>query len=225
MFDAMNKQLTDIGVIPVIIINDAKDAHELGLALSQAGMKCAEVTFRTEAAAETIRIMSQDFPDLLVGAGTVMSREQVDAAIEAGAKFIDCPIMDTEVVDYCIDKGIPVYPGCATASEAAQGYKRGLRILKFFPAEEIGGVTAIEAISAVFKDLKFFPMGGIDKDNMRRYLASQYVAAVGGSWMVKSSFIELGKFDKIVKLAREAVYSAADARRVHQALKESGDAR
>ena len=221
MFESMNKQLTDIGVIPVIIIKDAKDAHELGRALSDAGMKCAEVTFRTDAAEETIRIMSQEFPELLVGAGTVMSVEQVDAAVSAGAKFIDCPVMDTEVVDYCISRNIPVYPGCATASEAVQGYKRGLRILKFFPAEEIGGVAAIEAISAVFKELKFFPMGGIDKDNMRKYLASSNVAAVGGSWMVKSSFIELGKFDKIEKLAREAVYSAADARRVNQALRKS----
>lgn len=220
MFESMNKQLTDIGVIPVIIINDAKDALALGRALSAAGMKCAEVTFRTDAAAETIRVISQNYPDLLVGAGTVMSKEQVDAAVAAGAKFIDCPIMDTEVVDYCISKNIPVYPGCATASEAAQGYKRGLRILKFFPAEEIGGVTAIEAISAVFKDLKFFPMGGIDKDSMRKYLACSRVAAVGGSWMVKSSFIELGKFDKIEKLAREAVYSAADVRRVTNELRE-----
>lgn len=220
MFDSMNKQLTDIGVIPVIIINDAKDALELGRALSSAGMKCAEVTFRTDAAAETIRVITQNYPDLLVGAGTVMSKEQVDSAIAAGAKFIDCPIMDTEVVDYCISKNVPVYPGCATASEAAQGYKRGLRILKFFPAEEMGGVSAIEAISAVFKDLKFFPMGGIDKDSMRKYLACERVAAVGGSWMVKSSFIELGKFDKIEKLAREAVYSAADARRVTNELRE-----
>ena len=225
MFEAMNKQLTDIGVIPVIIIKDAKDALKLGESLSEDGMKCAEVTFRTDAAEETIRVMSENFPDLLVGAGTVMSVEQVDTAVAAGAKFIDCPIMDTEVVDYCISKNIPVYPGCATPSEAAQGYKRGLKILKFFPAEETGGVTAIEAISAVFKDLKFFPMGGIDKENMRKYLASSHVAAVGGSWMVKSSFIELGKFDKIVKLAREAVYSAADARRVHQALKETGATR
>ncbi len=218
MFESMNKQLTDIGVIPVIVINDAKDALELGRALSEAGMKCAEVTFRTDAAVETIRIMSQNYPELLVGAGTIFSKEQVDEAVAAGAKFIDCPIMDTEVVDYCISRDIPVYPGCATPSEAAAGYRRGLKILKFFPAEQIGGIDAIEAISAVFKDLKFFPMGGIDKDNMRKYLASPLVAAVGGSWMVKSSFIELGKFDKITKLAREAVYSAADVRRMRREL-------
>ena len=218
MFESMNKQLTDIGVIPVIVINDAKDALELGRALYEAGMKCAEVTFRTDAAEETIRVMSQNYPELLVGAGTVFSKGQVDTAVNAGAKFIDCPIMDTEVVDYCISRDIPVYPGCATPSEAAKGYRRGLKILKFFPAEQIGGIEAIEAISAVFKDLKFFPMGGIDKDNMRKYLASPLVAAVGGSWMVKSSFIELGKFDKISKLAREAVYSAADVRRIQREL-------
>lgn len=220
MFESMNKQLTDIGVIPVIVIKDAKDALELGKALSDAGMKCAEITFRTDAAEETIRVIAKNFPDLIVGAGTVFSKEQVDAAVNAGARFIDCPIMDPDVVDYCISKNIPVYPGCATPSEAAQGVKRGLKILKFFPAEQNGGLAAIEAMSAVFKDLKFFPMGGIDKDNMRRYLASPLVAAVGGSWMVKSSFIELGKFDKITKLAREAVYSAADVREMHKVLTE-----
>ena len=215
MFESMNEQLTNIGVIPVIVIKDAKDAYELGKALSAAGMKCAEVTFRTDAAEETIRTMSENFPELLVGAGTVFTKEQVDTAVNAGAKFIDSPIMDTELVDYCIGKNIPVYPGVATPSEAAAGVKRGLKILKFFPAEQNGGLAAIEAMSAVFKDLKFFPMGGIDKDSMRKYIASPLVAAVGGSWMVKSSFIELGKFDKITKMAKEAVYSAADARRVH----------
>lgn len=218
MFESMNEQLTAIGVIPVIVIKDAKDALELGQALSDAGMKCAEVTFRTDAAEETIRIITEHFPELLVGAGTVLTKEQVDAAVNAGARFIDSPIMDEEVVDYCISKNIPVYPGVATPTEAALGLKKGLKILKFFPAEANGGLPAIEAMSAVFKDLKFFPMGGIDKDSMRTYIASPLVAAVGGSWMVKSSFIELGKFDKIRKLAKEAVYSAADARKLHKRL-------
>lgn len=220
MFESMDKQLTDIGVIPVIVINDAKDALALGQALSDAGMKCAEVTYRTDAAEETIRIMTDHFPELLVGAGTIFTKEQVDSAVGAGAKFIDCPIMDTDVVDYCIGKKIPVYPGIATPSEAAQGVKRGLKILKFFPAEQNGGLAALEAMSAVFKGLRFFPMGGINKDNMRKYISSPLVAAVGGSWMVKSAFIELGKFDKITKLAKEAVYSAKDARQMHQAMLE-----
>lgn len=212
MFEYMNEQLTEIGVIPVIVIKDAKDAPELGKALSEAGMRCAEVTFRTDAAEETIRTISENFPDILVGAGTVFTKEQVDIAVAAGAKFIDSPIMDTELVDYCIGKNIPIYPGVATPSEAAAGIKRGLKILKFFPAEQIGGLKAIEAMSAVFKGLRFFPMGGVDKENMREYLKSPLVAAVGGSWMVKSSLIEAGKFDKIGKMAREAVYSAADVR-------------
>ena len=147
-----------------------------------------------------------------MGAGTVFTKEQVDIAVNAGAKFIDSPIMDTELVDYCISRNIPVYPGVATPSEAAAGIKRGLQILKFFPAEQIGGLKAIEAMSAVFKGLRFFPMGGVNKESMREYLKSPLVAAVGGSWMVKSSLIEAGKFDKIQKMAREAVYSAADVR-------------
>ena len=208
----MNEQLTEIGVIPVIVIRNASDAMDLGQALSEAGMRCAEVTFRTDAAEETIRIFSENFPDIIVGAGTVFTKEQVDIAVNAGAKFIDSPIMDTELVDYCISRNIPVYPGVATPSEAAAGIKRGLQILKFFPAEQIGGLKAIEAMSAVFKGLRFFPMGGVNKESMREYLKSPLVAAVGGSWMVKSALIEAGKFDKIQKMAREAVYSAADVR-------------
>ena len=212
MFEYMNEQLTEIGVIPVIVIRNASDAMDLGQALSEAGMRCAEVTFRTDAAEETIRIFSENFPDIIVGAGTVFTKEQVDIAVNAGAKFIDSPIMDTELVDYCISRNIPVYPGVATPSEAAAGIKRGLQILKFFPAEQIGGLKAIEAMSAVFKGLRFFPMGGVNKESMREYLKSPLVAAVGGSWMVKSALIEAGKFDKIQKMAREAVYSAADVR-------------
>ncbi len=215
MFEQMSEQLTNIGIIPVIVINDAKDAMDLGKALSSAGMKCAEVTFRTDAAEETIRILSSNFPDLIVGAGTIFTKEQVDLAVAAGAQFIDSPIIDLEVVDYCIEKNIPVYPGVATPSEAAAAVKRGLKIVKFFPTEQIGGIEAIKAISAVFKDLRFFPMGGINKENMRVYLDSPLVAAVGGSWMVKSSLIDSGKFDKIQKLAREAVYSAADVRHMN----------
>ncbi|MDO4962418.1 MAG: bifunctional 4-hydroxy-2-oxoglutarate aldolase/2-dehydro-3-deoxy-phosphogluconate aldolase, partial [Eubacteriales bacterium] len=172
MFEEMNEKLTRVGVIPVIVINDAKDAMELGKSLSEAGMNCAEVTFRTAAAEETIRIIAKNYPDIVVGAGTVFTKEQVDVAVNAGAKFIDCPIMDEEVVDYCIGKNIPVYPGITTPSEAAKGVKRGLKILKFFPAEANGGLAMLEAMSAVFKDLRFFPMGGIDKENMRRYLSS-----------------------------------------------------
>ena len=212
MFELMNEQLTAIGVIPVIVINNASDALPLGKALSAAGMKCAEVTFRTDAAEETIRILSENYPDLIVGAGTVFTTEQVDTAVNAGARFIDSPIIDTELIDYCISKNIPVYPGVATPSEAAAAVKRGLKILKFFPAEQNGGLAAINAMSAVFKDLRFFPMGGIDKYIIRDYLASPLVAAVGGSWMVKASLIDAGKFDKIEKLAREAVYSASDVR-------------
>ena len=212
MFEKMNEEITRIGVIPVIVIEDAKDAVPTAEALERAGLKCAEITFRTAAAEESIRQISENFPDMLVGAGTVLTRENVDKAVAAGAKFIVSPVFDPEIVDYCISKDIPVYPGCATPSEIMQGKKRGLGIVKFFPAADLGGAVTIKAISAALKGIKFMPTGGINKDNMREYLALDCVAAVGGSWMCKSGFISNGEFDRIEKLTREALYSAAKIR-------------
>lgn len=208
MFEKMNEEIASLGVIPVIVIDDAENAVPLAESLLKAGLKCAEVTFRTDAAEESIRKISENFPDILVGAGTVLTIENVNKAVSAGAKFIVSPVFDPEIVDYCISKDIPIYPGCATASEIFQAMKRGLKIVKFFPAEKMGGIGTIKAIAAALKGVKFMPTGGVNRDNMRDYLTSDLVAAIGGSWMCKEGFINNGEFDRIEKLTREAIYAA-----------------
>ncbi len=198
-------ELMAFGVVPVVVINRASDAKPLAEALMNGGLKCAEVTFRTAAAAEAIKIMTDSFPEMLVGAGTVLSTKQVDEAVEAGAKFIVSPGFDPEVVDYCLSKDIPVLPGVATPTEAAQGVKRGLKILKFFPAEQAGGLPMIKAMAAPYTGIRFMPTGGINAKNISDYLSSDKVAACGGSWMVKGDLIDSGDFKKIEELTREAV--------------------
>lgn len=204
----MNKTLQDLcsyGVIPVVVINKTEDAKPLAKALCEGGLKCAEVTFRTDAAQEAIRIMSQEYPDMMVGAGTVLTIDQVDRAVSAGAKFIVSPGFDPEIVDYCIDKDIPVVPGCMTPSEVAQGVKRGLEVLKFFPAQQAGGVAMIKAMAAPYTSVMFMPTGGINADNIEQYLSFKKIAACGGSWMVKADLIDSGNFEKITELTKEAV--------------------
>lgn len=204
----MNKTLQDLcsyGVIPVVVINKTEDAKPLAKALFEGGLKCAEVTFRTDAAQEAIRIMSQEYPDMMVGAGTVLTIDQVDRAVSAGAKFIVSPGFDPEIVDYCIDKDIPVVPGCMTPSEVAQGVKRGLEVLKFFPAQQAGGVAMIKAMAAPYTSVMFMPTGGINADNLEQYLSFKKIAACGGSWMVKADLIDSKDFEKITELTKEAV--------------------
>ncbi len=204
----MNKTLQDLcsyGVIPVVVINKTEDAKPLAKALCEGGLKCAEVTFRTDAAQEAIRIMSQEYPDMMVGAGTVLTIDQVDRAVSAGARFIVSPGFDPEIVDYCIDKDIPVVPGCMTPSEVAQGVKRGLEVLKFFPAQQAGGVAMIKAMAAPYTSVMFMPTGGINADNLEQYLSFKKIAACGGSWMVKADLIDSKDFEKITELTKEAV--------------------
>ena len=204
----MNKILEELGnygVVPVVVLNRAKDAKPLAQALCDGGLKCAEVTFRTEAAEESIRIMSENFPQMLVGAGTVLTTAQVDRAVAAGAKFIVSPGFDPEIVDYCIEKNIPVVPGCITPSEVAQGVKRGLELLKFFPAQQAGGVAMLKAMAAPYTGVKFMPTGGINAGNLEEYLSFAKVVACGGSWMVKADLIDAGDFDKIKELTAQAV--------------------
>ena len=204
----MNKTLQDLcsyGVIPVVVINKTEDAKPLAKALCEGGLKCAEVTFRTDAAQEAIRIMSQEYPDMMVGAGTVLTIDQVDRAVSAGAKFIVSPGFDPEIVDYCIDKDIPVVPGCMTPSEVAQGVKRGLEVLKFFPAQQAGGVAMIKAMAAPYTSVMFMPTGGINADNLEQYLSFKKIAACGGSWIVKADLIDSKDFEKITELTKEAV--------------------
>lgn len=201
-----------IGVVPVVVLEDVKDAIPLAEALVEGGLPCAEVTFRTEAAEESIRLMAEQFPDMLVGAGTVLTKEQVDAAAAAGAKFIVSPGFDPEIVDYCLEKEIPVYPGCVSPSEVAQAVKRGLKVVKFFPAEPAGGLKYIRAIAAPYTMMKFMPTGGINPQNVREYLAYDRIAACGGSWMVKNTMIENNEFDRIEELVKEAVEIVKESR-------------
>ena len=208
----MNKTLEELcsyGVIPVVVLNRTEDAKPLAKALYEGGLKCAEVTFRTDAAQEAIRIMSQEYPDMMVGAGTVLTIDQVNRAVSAGAKFIVSPGFDPEIVDYCIKKDIPVVPGCMTPSEVAQGVKRGLEMLKFFPAEQAGGIAMIKAMSAPYTSVRFMPTGGINAKNLEQYLSFGKIAACGGSWMVKADLIDAGDFDKIKELTKEAVELAS----------------
>ena len=201
-----------LGVVPVVVLEDTKDAVPLAKALVEGGLPCAEVTFRTEAAEESIRLMTEQFPEMLVGAGTVLTREQVDAAVAAGAKFIVSPGFDPEIVDYCLEKEIPVFPGCITPSEVAQAVKRGLKVVKFFPAEPAGGLKYIRAIAAPYTMMKFMPTGGINPQNVREYLAYDRIAACGGSWMVKNTMIENNEFDRIEELVKEAVEIVKESR-------------
>ena len=193
-----------LGVVPVVVLEDAKDAVPLATALVKGGLPCAEVTFRTEAAEESIRLMMERFPKMLVGAGTVLTVEQVDAAVRAGAKFIVSPGFDAEIVDYCIKNEIPVFPGCITPSEVAQAVKRGLKVVKFFPAEPAGGVAMIKAMAAPYNQLRFMPTGGIGTQNLKDYLEFNKIICCGGSWIVKADLIKNGEFEKICKLTKEA---------------------
>ena len=206
------EQFYEYGVVPVVVLEDAKDALPLAEALTEGGLPCAEVTFRTEAAEASIRLMSEKYPEMLVGAGTVLTTKQVDRAAAAGAKFIVSPGFDPEIVDYCLEKKIPVFPGCITPSEVAQAVKRGLEVVKFFPAEQAGGVAMIKAMAAPYTMVKFMPTGGISAKNLKDYLSFGKILCCGGSWMVKGDMIRNGEFDKIRELTKEAVELAASLR-------------
>ena len=200
----ITEQIQNLAVVPVVVLEDTEDALPLAKALCEGGLPCAEVTFRTDAAEESIKIMTEAFPDMLVGAGTVLTAEQVDQAVKAGAKFIVSPGFDPEIVDYCILKDIPVFPGCITPSEVAQAVKRGLKVIKFFPAEQFGGIAAIKALAAPYTDIKFMPTGGINPKNLENYLSDDKIIACGGSWMVKGDLVKAGEFEKIRELTAEA---------------------
>lgn len=209
----LEEQFYDYAVVPVVVLNDAEDAAPLAEALVKGGLPCAEVTFRTEAAEESIRIMSEKYPEMLVGAGTVLTTEQVDRAVATGAKFIVSPGFDPEIVDYCMEKNIPVFPGCVSPSEVAQAVKRGLKVVKFFPAEQAGGLAMLKAMAAPYTMLKFMPTGGINTKNLKEYLGFSKILCCGGSWMVKGDMIKNKEFDKITEMTREATELAAAARR------------
>lgn len=205
MAEELMKQIECMGILPVIKLNDAKDAVPLAKALCEGGLPCAEVTFRTEAAEESIRLMHEAYPDMVLAAGTVLTTEQVDRAVAAGASVIVSPGFDPEVVDYCISKNIPVMPGIVTPSELAQAVKRGLTRVKFFPATAAGGIKMIKAMCAAYTTVRIMPTGGINTSNLEEFLSCDKIFCCGGSWMVKGDMIKAGEFDKIQKMTEEAV--------------------
>ena len=198
-------RLGEIGIIPVVAIDDADTAVALGQALLDGGLPCAEITFRTAAAADAIQKMSAALPDVLVGAGTVLTVEQAEKAAAAGAKFIVTPGFDAAVVDWCLANDMPITPGVMTPTDINQAIAKGLKILKFFPAEAAGGVKALKAIGGPYVGLKFIPTGGISADNLADYLRLPMVHACGGSFMVTKQLITDGQFDTITQLAQMAV--------------------
>ena len=194
-----------LGLVPVVKIERAEDAVELGRALLAGGLPCAEITFRTEAAEDAIQQISSSLPEITLGAGTVLSVDQADRAVSAGAQFIVSPGFNQKVVNWCLRNGMPVTPGVATPTEIDMALEVGLGILKFFPAEALGGLATLKAIAAPYGVVKFIPTGGINRDNLADYLAHPSVYCCGGSWLVKANLISAGKFDEITRLAREAV--------------------
>lgn len=201
----INDELRKYGVVPVVVLDDSKNALPLAKALVDGGLPCAEVTFRTSAAKEAIRHMVEAYPDMLVGAGTVLNIEQAKEAINVGAKFIVSPGFDDDLVRYCKENNIPVFPGVVTPTEVMKALKYDLKVLKFFPAENYGGLATIKALSAPFNNIQFMPTGGINSKNIKDYLANNKIIACGGSWMVKKELINEGKFDVIESLVKEAV--------------------
>lgn len=199
------KELSLIGIVPVIKIDNAKDAAPLAKALIEGGLPCAEVTFRTAAAKEAISIIAKEYPDMIVGAGTVLTTAQVDDAIEAGAKFIVSPGLNPEIVKYCQSKGCPIVPGINNPTGIEQALSLGLKTVKFFPAEQSGGIGMIKAMSAPYGGVTFMPTGGIGPTNLNDYLSFGKILCCGGSWMVKPEMIAAGDFEGIKNLVRGAV--------------------
>jgi 2-dehydro-3-deoxyphosphogluconate aldolase/(4S)-4-hydroxy-2-oxoglutarate aldolase len=199
------KQIGDLGIVPVVKIDNAKDAVPLAQALSAGGLPVAEITFRTDAAEEAIRNIASAVPNVLVGAGTVLTAEQAKRAIQAGAKFIVTPGFSAAVVQHCVDNRIPVTPGIATATEIIMALDHGVDVVKFFPADAFGGLKTLKALSAPFGKVQFIPTGGINAENIAEYILFPKVLACGGTWMVKDDLIKDGKFTEITKLTQDAI--------------------
>jgi 2-dehydro-3-deoxyphosphogluconate aldolase/(4S)-4-hydroxy-2-oxoglutarate aldolase len=199
------EEISDLGIVPVIAIESPESAEPLAEALIGGGLPCAEITFRTSAAEESIRLISKAYPEMLVGAGTVLSAEQADRAIDAGASFIVSPGLNPKVVSHCISKGVTVIPGTATPSDVEAAIELGLGAVKFFPAEAAGGIKMIKAMSAPYTQMRFLPTGGVTPENLMDYLSFDKVIACGGSWMATKDLISSSSFDKIKALTREAV--------------------
>ncbi len=221
----INQKLYDIGIIPVIKIDNADDAVPLAKALIDGGLPAAEITFRTSCAAEAIKKITTAYPDMLVGAGTVLTTAQVDEAVAAGSSFIVSPGLNPKVVAYCVEKNIPVIPGCANPSDIEAAIELGLDTVKFFPAEAAGGLPMLKAMSAPYGAIKFMPTGGINAENVLSYLKFGKILCCGGSFMVKDELIKAGEFDKIAELTRGAVKTMLGFELEHIGINNPDDAK
>ena len=210
----VNKRIEEIGVVPVIkLTNPERDARPLADALCEGGLPVAEVTFRAQGSDMAIRLMKEAHPEMLVGAGTVLTTEHVDKALAAGAEFIVTPGFDGELVQYCQEKGIAIFPGCTTPADYHAAYKFGLEVLKFFPAEQSGGLAKIKAMNAPFPMFKVMPTGGISLKNLKEYLSAPVICACGGSYMVTADLIENQKWDEIIDICKQSVEIVKEARK------------
>ena len=214
----MIKELYSIGLIPVIKIENPDDAIPLAKALIDGGLPAAEITFRTACAAEAIKNITEAYPEMLVGAGTVLTTEQVDAAIAAGSKFLVSPGLNPKVTAYCLSKGVPMLPGCSNPSDIEAALELGLSTVKFFPAEAAGGLKMLKAMAAPYGQLTFMPTGGINADNLLDYLKFNKIVACGGSFMVADQLIKEKKWDEITALTKNAVKKMLGLEFIHMGI-------
>jgi 2-dehydro-3-deoxyphosphogluconate aldolase/(4S)-4-hydroxy-2-oxoglutarate aldolase len=218
------EKLSAIGIVPVIAINDVEKAVPLAKALVAGGIPCAEVTFRTAEAEEAIKRMAEAVPELIVGAGTVLTPEQADRAVAAGSKFIVSPGLNPKVVKHCLDKGYVITPGTANPSDVEVAIELGLEVVKFFPAEAAGGIKMIKSMAAPYTKMRFMPTGGINADNLNNYLSFDKIICCGGSWMVPKDALNAGDFDKITDLCKEAVQSMLGLEVAHVGINAANEA-
>lgn len=214
------ERIGELGIVPVVKIERAEDALPLGRALIDGDLPIAEITFRTSAAEGSIKILTKDLPKLLVGAGTVLTVEQIKKAVSAGAKFIVSPGFNPKVVDYCLENNIPVTPGINNPTQIEMALERGIEVVKFFPAEASGGLSLLKSMSAPYAGIKFIPTGGINQNNLCSYLSYSKVLACGGSWMVKADLISSGNFDEITRLTKEAISTMLGFEFAHLGINE-----
>ena len=206
-------RLARAGVVPVVVLEHAKDAVPTAKAMAAGGIDVMEITFRTAAAADSIKAVSENCPEMLVGAGTVITLEQCKKAVESGARFIVAPGFDEEVVRWCVENNVPVTPGCVTPTEIMAAMKLGLKVVKFFPAGVYGGLSAMKALSGPFGGIKFIPTGGVNAQNLAEYISAPFIHAVGGSWVCPKTDISAGNFEKITALCREAHATVTEAKK------------
>lgn len=207
------EKISKIGVVPVIKLErPEEDALPLAKALSEGGLPVAEITFRAEGADKAIKLMRENYPDMIVGAGTVLYKEQVDRALAAGAQFIVSPGFNPKITAYCIEKNVPIFPGCVTPTEIEAAHDLGLTTFKFFPAQQYGGLSTIKALSGPYHQFKFMPTGGVNLDNLKEYLSFKSICAVGGSFMVTDKLINGKEWEEITSICRKAADIVAEAR-------------